>query len=475
MFGLNCCFPFVESAENHKAWIGNAQIDMRLGMTEHCRDLDLVCLVCRSTGFAGIGYLRRKKSLAIHKQTRSLSRIHLKLPKVMSKQVSIRLGLENALEGADALFGDERVGLICNQASVDHCFRHAADLFSQHPRINLTTLFGPQHGIRGDVQDNMIESGHGTDKRTGLPVYSLYSETRKPTSEMLRDVDVLVFDLQDVGCRVYTFIYTMALAMEACKENGKRFIVLDRPNPINGIDVEGSLLEEGHESFVGLYPIPMRHGMTAGELAEMFNQLFAIGCDLQVVPMSGWSRDLFYDETDGPWVMPSPNMPTVDTAVVFSGTVYFEGTAISEGRGTTRPFEIVGGPYVDSSRLASSLEALNLPGVVFRPIEFIPTFQKCVDRNCGGVFLHVTDRRVFKPVLTGLAVVKSIIENHRDDFLWKDPPYEYEYDRNPFDVIAGNLSVRRICEGGGSIEDLREDCEKDVDGFKRLKERFHIY
>ena len=393
----------------------------------------------------------------------------------MSKQIQITLGLENALANPRSVFGSDRVGLICNQASVNHAFKHAADLFFGHPEINLTTLFGPQHGIRGDVQDNMIESGHSIDRGTGLPVFSLYSETRKPTADMLKDIDVLVFDLQDVGCRVYTFIYTMALAMQACKENGKRFVVLDRPNPINGEDVEGSVLELGHESFVGLYPIPMRHGMTAGELARMFNEHFGIGCDLHVVPMSGWSRELFYDETDGPWVMPSPNMPTVDTAVVFSGAVYFEGTAISEGRGTTRPFEIIGGPYVDSTRLARSLESLNLPGVVFRPIEFIPTFQKCVGENCGGVFIHVTDRRSFKPVLTGLAIVKSIIENHRDEFLWKAPPYEYEYERNPFDVIAGNLSVRRICEGGGSIDALREDCEKDVERFKEVKKGFHIY
>ena len=393
----------------------------------------------------------------------------------MRQLIPIKLGLENALERPLDIFGDARVGLICNQASVDHSFRHAADLFFQHPDINLTTLFGPQHGIRGDVQDNMIESGHGIDKETNLPVYSLYSETRKPTNEMLKGIDVLVFDLQDVGCRVYTFIYTMALAMQACAENGKKFVVLDRPNPINGDDVEGSLLEIGHESFVGLYPIPMRHGMTAGELAKLFNDHFGIGCDLQVVKITGWNRSVFYDETDGPWVMPSPNMPTVDTAVVFPGTVYFEGTAISEGRGTTRPFEIVGGPYVDSNRLAQDLAELKLPGAIFRPIEFIPTFQKCVGQNCGGVFIHVTNRKSFKSVLTGLAVIKTIIKNHRGEFLWKEPPYEYEYDRNPFDVIAGNMSVRRICESDMSLEELVHDCEKDVEEFNKLKREFHIY
>ena len=219
-------------------------------------------------------------------------------------------------------------------------------MFFEHPEIDLTALFGPQHGIRGDVQDNMIETAHTIDKYTGLPVYSLYSETREPTEEMLSDLDALVFDLQDVGCRVYTFIYTMANAMTACAKFGKKFFVLDRPNPIGGVTVEGNLLEKGHESFVGMYPIPMRHGMTVGELAKFFNDEFEISCDLEVVTMDNWSREDFYDETDAPWVMPSPNMPTVETAVVFPATVYFEGTQVSEGRGTTRPFEIVGAPYI---------------------------------------------------------------------------------------------------------------------------------
>ena len=289
---------------------------------------------------------------------------------------SVKLGIERLLgDQIDSLKG-LRIGLICNQASVDHQFKHVADLFFDHPEINLTALFGPQHGIRGDVQDNMIETGHSVDPQTNLPVYSLYSETREPTEEMMRSVDAIVFDLQDVGCRVYTFIYTMAYAMKACAKYGKKFIVCDRPNPINGDDIEGNLLEIGHESFVGMFPIPMRHGLTVGELAQLFNKEFGINCELQVISMENWSREDFYDETDAPWVMPSPNMPTVDTAVVFPGTVYLEGTQVSEGRGTTRPFEIFGAPYVNSKKFAENLNKLELPGVIFRQINFLPTFQK---------------------------------------------------------------------------------------------------
>ncbi|HEX8249362.1 MAG TPA: DUF1343 domain-containing protein, partial [Pyrinomonadaceae bacterium] len=281
---------------------------------------------------------------------------------------AVKLGLEKVLGEQLRLLKNLRIGLICNQASVDHHFRHAADLFFENADVNLTTLFGPQHGIRGDVQDNMIETSHTIDRLTGLPVYSLYSETREPTAEMLENVDAMVFDLQDVGCRVYTFVYTMANAMKACAKFGKKMFVLDRPNPINGVDVEGSLLEKGHESFVGMYPIPMRHGLTSGELAQLFNIEFSINCELEVVAMDEWAREDFYDETDAPWVMPSPNMPTVDTTVVFPGTVYFEGTQVSEGRGTTRPFEIVGAPFVNSDEYAEALNSLELPGVTFRAI-----------------------------------------------------------------------------------------------------------
>ncbi len=387
----------------------------------------------------------------------------------------IKLGLEKILDEQINLLENSRVGLVCNQATVDHRFRHAADLFFEHPKINLTTLFGPQHGIRGDVQDNMIETTHSIDRDTGLPVYSLYSETREPTEEMLRDTDVLVYDLQDVGCRVYTFIYTMANAMRSCAKFGKKFIVLDRPNPIGGIAVEGNVLEIGHESFVGQYPIPMRHGLTIGELAGLFNHEFSIGCDLELVKMHNWSRDDFYDETDAPWVMPSPNMPTVETAVVFPATVYFEGTQVSEGRGTTRPFEIVGASYINSKEYSEALASLKLSGVIFRPIEFLPTFQKHAGNSCGGVFLHVTDRLTFEPVITGLAMIKTAFDLYPEEFKWKNPPYEYVFDRNPFDVIAGTTKIREMFEQKASWEELKSFCRTGVEEFLLIREKYLLY
>lgn len=387
---------------------------------------------------------------------------------------AVKLGLEKALEDGD-IFKDRRVGLICNQASLNHDFEHAADLFFNHPNINLSTLFGPQHGIRGDVQDNMIETAHSIDKKTNLPIYSLYSETRQPTEEMLSDLDAIVFDLQDVGGRVYTFIYTMANAMKACAKYGKKMIVCDRPNPINGIDVEGNFLEEEYISFVGQYPIPMRHGMTAGELAKFFNEEYDIKCDLTVISMENWSREDFFDETDVPWAMPSPNMPTVDTAIIFPATVYFEGTQISEGRGTTRPFEIVGAPFIESDELANELTELNLPGVKFSATNFIPTFQKHANTSCGGVFIHVSDRAIYQPVITGIAMVKTIYDLYKDNFKWKEPPYEYVFDKNPFDVISGTDKIRKFIENGADPDTIKLSWANDVKSFREQRAKYLLY
>ncbi|MGE0882849.1 MAG: exo-beta-N-acetylmuramidase NamZ domain-containing protein [Blastocatellales bacterium] len=376
----------------------------------------------------------------------------------------IALGLEVLLKEQTHLLSGARVGLICHPASVDHFYQHSADLLRNHPDINLTALFGPQHGIRGETQDNMIEWEGFRDPRTGVMAFSLYGEVRKPKPEMLSDVDALVFDVQDVGTRVYTFIYTMALAMQSAQEQGKRFIVLDRPNPIGGLGIEGNILESGHESFVGMFPIPMRHGMTVGELARMFNEEFGIGCDLEIVPMQGYKREFWFDDTDARWVLPSPNIPTPDSAVVYPGMVFVEGTKFSEGRGTTRPFEITGAPYAEAYQLAEHLNRLELPGVHFRPHSFKPTFQKHVTQLCHGVQLHVTDRNAFKPVITGIAVIKTMRDLYPQDFKWQMPPYEYVYDRLPFDVIAGTTTLREQIEGGASIEDIAaswQDGEKD--------------
>jgi uncharacterized protein YbbC (DUF1343 family) len=390
-------------------------------------------------------------------------------------RIRIALGVENLLHGEIEALKGARVGLVCNQASVDHSFRHVADLFYEHPEIKVTALFGPQHGIRGDVQDNMIETAHATDRKTGLPVYSLYSETREPTEEMLRDVDVIVFDLQDVGTRIYTFVYTMANCMRAAKKYGKKVIVCDRPNPINGQTIEGVVLDPAFASFVGQFPIATRHGMTAGELAQMFNQHFAIGCDLQIVTMSGWARDLWYDHTDGPWVLPSPNMPTLDSATVFPGTVHLEGTQMSEGRGTTRVFELVGAPYINADEYGAALNDLNLPGVYFRPSVFLPTFQKHANKACGGVQIHVLNREKFKPALSGIAIVKLAFDMYQDQFRWKDPPYEYEYDRNPFDLIAGTDKVRMAIESGMSLRGIEQSWEPALAEFDRLRSQFFLY
>jgi uncharacterized protein YbbC (DUF1343 family) len=321
----------------------------------------------------------------------------------------------------------------------------------------------------------MIEWRSFVDSRTGLPAYSLYSETRKPTPEMLSEVDVLVFDIQDVGTRVYTFIYTMALAMEAARDEGKRFIVLDRPNPIGGLQMEGALLDRRFRSFVGMFPIPMRHGLTIGELALLFNREFGIGCNLEVVRMSGWQRRMYFDETGLPWIMPSPNIPTLDTAIVYPGAVIFEGTQNSEGRGTTRPFEILGAPYIEPHRLVEHLDRHRLPGVVFRSLYFEPTFHKFAGERCGGLQLHVTSRVDFKPHLTAVAIIKSIRDLWPDEFEWKQPPYEYEHEKLPFDVICGGSRLRDQIESGMPIAEIEASWKADVDKFASQRSAVLLY
>jgi uncharacterized protein YbbC (DUF1343 family) len=308
-----------------------------------------------------------------------------------------------------------------------------------------------------------------------LPIYSLYSETREPTEEMLRNVEVIVVDLQDVGTRIYTFVYTLANCMRAAKKFGKRVIACDRPNPINGTQLEGVVLDPAFASFVGQFPIATRHGMTFCELGQMFNEQFGIGSELECVTMTGWARELWYDETDGAWVLPSPNMPTLDAATVFPGTVHLEGTQMSEGRGTTKPFELVGAPYIDGDRFADALNGLKLRGVYFRSCVFMPTFQKHANKPCGGVQIHVTDRASFEPALAGVAVVKTAFDMYPNDFKWKDPPYEYEYEKNPFDVIAGTSKMREAFERGDSLENIKQSWEAPLSAFASLRQNFLLY
>jgi len=358
-----------------------------------------------------------------------------------------RLGIEILLDEKLEVLRGQRVGLVCNQASVlPDTFHHAADVFHENAKINLTTLFGPQHGIRGDVQYNMIETPHVRDSRTGIMVYSLYSETREPTEEMLADVDTIVVDLQDVGCRIYTFVYTMANCMRAAKKFGKRVVVCDRPNPINGNAIEGNITEDAFRSFVGQFALPTRHGMTIGELAKMFNEHFGIGCELEVVEMTRWTRNMWGDQTGLPWILPSPNVPDVDTCVVFPATVHIEGTELSESRGTTLPFFLNGAPFIDPYAWAAELRKFDIPGVAFREAYFRPTFCEFAGETCAGIQLHVTDREAFTPVILGIAMVKTAYEIYPDKFQWRQSDYEYEFGKNPFDVICGTDKIRKQIE-----------------------------
>jgi uncharacterized protein YbbC (DUF1343 family) len=386
-----------------------------------------------------------------------------------------RPGVEVLLDDKLDLIRGQRIALVCNQASVLPDFWHVADVFAELDDIQLTTLFGPQHGIRGDVQDNMIETGHASDPRTGLPVYSLYSETREPTEEMVREVDTIVFDMQDVGCRIYTFAYTMANCMRAAKKFGKRVVVCDRPNPIGGAAVEGNVTERAFTSFVGQFEIPTRHGMTLGELARLFNEHFGIGCDLEVVKMDGWRREMWFEETGLPWILPSPNIPTVDTCVVFPATVHIEGTELSEGRGTTKVFEINGAPFIDPYEWAGALRSFDFAGVAFRECYFQPTFQKWARETCGGVQIHVTDRNAFTPVAVGIAMVKTAYDLYTDRFEWKRDAYEYEFDKNPFDVVSGTDTIRKQIEAGASLKEITDSWTPRSREFEKARAECLLY
>jgi uncharacterized protein YbbC (DUF1343 family) len=292
---------------------------------------------------------------------------------------------------------------------------------------------------------------------------------------MMAGLDVLVIDLQDVGTRIYTYIYTMAYCLTAAKRDGVKVIVCDRPNPIGGSQVEGPMLVKGFESFVGLYPIPMRHGMTIGELARLFNEHFGIGADLEVMPMGGWARHMYHDEAGAPWVMPSPNMPTLDTAIVYPGTVLFEGTNVSEGRGTTRPFELNGAPWVTDERFADALNARRIPGVHFRPTVFEPTFHKHAKATCGGVQIHVTDRLAFAPVLVGVLLTEAFRAAGPSAFEWRQPPYEYEYKLLPFDILCGTSETREQIEAGVKAEEIARSWGPAVAAFDAVRRKFLLY
>lgn len=345
--------------------------------------------------------------------------------------------------------------------------------------LNVRALFGPQHGARGEKQDNMIESAPYADPATGLPVHSLYGDVRKPTPEMLAGLDVVLFDLQDVGVRVYTFVWTMALAMEACGEAGVRFVVLDRPNPVGGVR-EGPVLRRGFESFVGLHPIPLRHGLTCGELAQWLRAERGVECELSVLPCRGWRRDMSWHETGLPWVMPSPNLPTLSSCAVYPGMVLLEGTNLSEGRGTTRPFELFGAPWLDPGTLVERLNRAQLPGVAFRPCHFEPTFQKHAGKLCGGAQLHVTDRRAFAPARTAVEVLSAVRDLSAcnlspDRFEWRAPPYEYEDTLPPIDILWGHDGLRAAIEAGVGAGEIMRETERELAEFSASVEPYLLY
>ena len=372
-------------------------------------------------------------------------------------------GLDVLLAGEGPDLRGERLGLILHPASVTSDLRFSADAFLADG-LDLKVLFGPQHGARGEKQDNMIESDHYTDPVTGLRVHSLYSEVRKPTREMLDGLDTVLFDLQDVGVRVYTFVWTMALAMEACAEAGVRFIVLDRPNPIGGLVREGPVLREGYESFVGLYPIPLRHGLTAGELARWLVRVQRIDVDLTVVPCSGWHRWMSWDDTGLPWVPPSPNLPTPTSCDVYPGMVLFEGTLLSEGRGTTRPFEFFGAPWLDPEKLAEAVQGLG-EGLALRPCHFEPTFQKHQGEVCGGAQLHVTSRERVRSVRAAAALLAACRSVGPDPFPWRPPPYEYEETLMPIDILWGHDGLRMGIEAGSGPDEILAGVDVELTRF----------
>ncbi|WP_286184626.1 DUF1343 domain-containing protein [Bacillus sp. SD075] len=382
------------------------------------------------------------------------------------KKQKVIPGIEVLIKKEKNVLSGKKVGLITNPTGIDSKLTSIVDLLNDEPDINLTALFGPEHGVRGDAQAGASVEFY-IDEKTGLPVYSLYGKTKKPTPEMLKDVEVLVFDIQDVGTRYYTYIYTMAYAMEAAKENDIPFIVLDRPNPQGGESVDGPVLEPEFSSFVGLYPIPLKHGMTVGELATLFNKEFKIGADLKVINMKGWKRDMDYDDTGLPFVLPSPNMPTVSSTFVYPATGLIEGTNVSEGRGTTKPFELIGAPYINSNELAGKLNALRLPGVKFRAASFTPTFSKHAGKLSHGVEIYITDREEFKAVPTGLHIIKTIHDLYPRDFEFLAA--------NNFNLLIGNGWVMSRIEEGSTVNEIMKEYQVKQDAFKKVRKNYLLY
>ncbi len=387
----------------------------------------------------------------------------------------VKLGIERLAEESrlQRLLQGQRIGLLANQASVTRDFVHSKSLLKKMERCEFSCIFSPQHGFFSEKQDNMIESDHIREPESGVPVFSLYGETRKPDRAMMDKIDLLLVDLPDVGTRVYTFLYTMAYCLESAAEYGKKVVVLDRPNPVGGTQIEGNILQDDLTSFVGLYPLPMRHGMTFGELALFINHEFDVGCDLEIIEMEGWRRDMYFSGCRLPWVYPSPNMPTLETAVVYPGQVIWEGTNMSEGRGTTLPFELFGAPYLDHERFDKILAGIDLPGCFLRPLVFEPTSGKWAGEHCAGYQLHVTDRALFKPYFTSLALLQAAMSF--EGFAYKQPPYEYEFEKLPLDLILGDKRIRENLEQGMAVGQIEKTWQNDLDIFSERRAQYLLY
>jgi uncharacterized protein YbbC (DUF1343 family) len=384
-------------------------------------------------------------------------------------------GLEVSLHEPPPWVKDARLGLLSHPASVDSRYRSARELIFRRFPGQLRLLFSPQHGLLGEKQDNMIPSADFVDPVLQLPVVSLYGPRMKPPPEALQEIDILLVDLVDVGTRVYTFATTAAWAMEIAAETGTRVAVLDRPNPIGGVQVEGNMLKPGWASFVGPYPLPMRHGFTLGELCRYYNVTHNLGCDLEIIPARGWRRGDYWDTSGLPWVLPSPNLPTLEGAFVYPGQVLLEGANLSEGRGTTRPFELFGAPFLEPGRIKAQLEKENLPGVILREAFFEPTFHKWAGELCRGFQLHVTDRRTFKPYYTTLALLAAIRLLYPDQFTWRLPPYEYETERLPIDLLTGDAAIREALDQGALVRDLEAAWQPALREFMEARREFLLY
>lgn len=386
----------------------------------------------------------------------------------------VKIGLENLLSTNPIPLKNKRLGMLCNPASVNANFKHASVLINERFPGQLTTLFSPQHGFYAEKQDNMIESDHFIEPNFKIPVYSLYGETRIPTPKMFENIDVLLVDIQDVGTRVYTFIYTVSYCLEMAAKLNKKVVILDRPNPIGGTQIEGNILKSDYSSFVGRYPIPMRHGMTMGEICLYFNSEYKIGCDLEIVKMTDWNRDMYWDQTLLPWIPPSPNLPTLYSAMVYPGQVIFEGTNISEGRGTTLPFEQFGAPFLDTDLILKDIKEDD-NGCMLRPVSFEPTSGKWAESVCKGFHIHVTAPTKFKPYRLSLKILQSIIRHHESDFEFKQPPYEYEFKKLPMDLILGDKELRQQLVNLEPIDKISMQWKDELDLFKTLSRQYYLY